>query len=226
MKNPRRILVVAAHPDDEILGMGGTIALHASRGDVVRILCLTDGSSSQYPGDDAVRAQKNEEALKAAEVLGVADYVHLSLPDMRLDTVPHVEINRAIEVQIEDVRPEIVYVVHPDVNLDHRAAFDSAVVATRPTPGQSVRTLLTYAPTSSVEWTAPPTDWFFPTWHVDIGETLERKLEAFACYRTEQRDFPHPRSARAIRTRAEAVGAAVGCEYAEPFVLVRMIGVP
>ena len=84
-----RVLVVAAHPDDEVLGMGGTIAVHTSGGDALRVLVVTDGSSTQYPGDSATRARKEEEALRAAAELGVDDYVHLDLPDMRLDTLAH-----------------------------------------------------------------------------------------------------------------------------------------
>jgi LmbE family N-acetylglucosaminyl deacetylase len=92
-----RVLVIAAHPDDEVLGMGGTIALHARvRDDTVRIVCVTDGSSTQYPGDAAIRAQKESEARAAAAELGVSDYVHLEEPDMRLDTLAHVEINKIV----------------------------------------------------------------------------------------------------------------------------------
>ena len=91
-----RVLVLAAHPDDEVLGMGGTIARHAAAGEAVRIACITDGSSAQYPGDTVKREQKNAEALRAAEELGVADYVHLDLPDMRLDTLAHVELNGVV----------------------------------------------------------------------------------------------------------------------------------
>ena len=216
-----RVLVLAAHPDDEVLGMGGTIALHAGRGDTVRIVCVTDGSSTQYPGDAATRAQKEEEARRAAGELGVTDYVHLDLPDMRLDTLPHVEVNRVVEEQVRDFSPEVVYTPHPDVNLDHRAVFDSVAVATRPTPEQAVRRVLTYAPTSSTEWTPAARNWFVPNWFVDVTETLERKLAAFAYYETERRPYPHPRSERAIRAAAELYGASCGCEYAEPFVLVR-----
>jgi N-acetylglucosamine malate deacetylase 1 len=219
---PLRVLVFAAHPDDEVLGMGGTIALHASlRGDAVRIVCVTDGSSSQYPGDAETRAKKEEEARRAAEELGVSDYVHLDLPDMRLDTLPHVEVNRVAEEHLREHRPQIVYTPQPDVNLDHRALFDSVAVATRPVPGQPVRRVLTYAPTSSTEWTLAPFDRFVPNWFVDVTETLERKVTAFSHYATEQRPYPHPRSERAIRAAAEFYGASCGCEYAEPFVLVR-----
>jgi LmbE family N-acetylglucosaminyl deacetylase len=221
-QNPLRVLVLAAHPDDEVLGMGGTIAVHAAlRGDSVRIVCVTDGSSTQYPGDAERRAQKEEEARRAAAELGVSDYVHLDLPDMRLDTLAHVEVNRVVEEHVRDLVPQVVYTPQPDVNRDHRALFDSVAVATRPSPGQPVRRLLTYAPTSSTEWTPAAVNWFVPNWFVDVTETLERKLAAFAHYETEQRPYPHPRSERAIRAAAELHGASCGCEYAEPFVLVR-----
>ncbi|HZB22201.1 MAG TPA: PIG-L deacetylase family protein [Gaiellaceae bacterium] len=217
------VLVVCAHPDDEVLGMGATIALHVRNGDDVRIVCVTDGSSSQYPGDAGTRDRKKDEAVRAAAELGVEDYVHLDLPDMRLDTVPHVELNRVVEEHVRDVRPSVVYVTHPDVNRDHRALFDSVAVAARPTPGQPVRRLLTFAPTSSTEWTPPALNWFVPNWFVDVTATFEQKIAAFACFATEQRDFPHPRNERALRAHAQFHGASVGCEYAEPFVLVRSV---
>jgi N-acetylglucosamine malate deacetylase 1 len=219
-----RVLVVAAHPDDEVLGMGGTIALHAVvRGDAVRILCLTDGSSTQYPGDDAKRAQKRDDAVRAAKELGVDDYVHLDLPDMRLDTIAHADLNAVVEVQIRDFAPSRVYSVHPDVNRDHQAVFASVAVATRPFPGQTARCVLTYAPASSTEWTPVLVGLFQPNCFIDIGETIGRKLAAFACYETEQRSLPHPRNERAIRATAQHYGLAAGCEWAEPFVLVRAL---
>ena len=215
-----RVLVLAAHPDDEVLGMGGTIAVHAERGDEVRIVVVTDGSSTQYPGDAEIRARKEDEALRAAAELGVTDYVHLDLPDMRLDTLPHVEVNRVVEEHVRDFTPARVYTPHPDVNRDHRVLFDSVAVATRPMPGQPVRRLFTYAPTSSTEWTPPSLNWF-----VEITATIERKVAAFAHYETERREYPHPRSERAIRAAAEFYGSNCGCDHAEPFVLVRGIEV-
>ena len=221
-----RVLVVAAHPDDEVLGMGGTIAVHTDRGDVVRVLVVTDGSSAQYPGDAGTRTRKEDEARRAAAELGVEDYVHLDLPDMRLDTLAHVEVNRVVEEQVRDLGAQVVYTVQPDVNLDHRVLFDSVAVATRPVPGQSVRRLLTYAPSSSTEWTPAAVNWFVPNWFVDVTATIERKIAAFAHYETERREFPHPRSERAIRSTAAHHGASSGCEYAEPFVLVRGLDPP
>ena len=218
-----RVLILAAHPDDEILGMGGTIARHTDAGDEVQVVVVTDGSSTQYPGDTETRARKEAEALRAAGELGVTDYVHLDLPDMRLDTLPHVDVNRVVEEHIAGLSPEVVYTPHPDVNRDHRVLFDSVAVATRPTPEQPVRRVLTYAPTSSTEWTPSALNWFVPNWFVDIGDALGRKLAAFAHYETEAREYPHPRSARAIRAAAEFYGASCGCEHAEPFVLVRSL---
>jgi len=220
----RRILIFAAHPDDEILGMGGTIAMHTDRGDAVRICCVTDGSSTQYEGNVEILRQKQGEALKAAAAVGVTDYVHLDLPDMRLDTLPHVEVNRVVEQQIAEFRPDTVYSVQADVNLDHANVFKSVAVATRPVPGQPVRRVLTYAPMSSTEWTPAPETWWLPNWFVDISATLDRKLEAFRHYESERREWPHPRNERALRTHAEYWGTVVGHAAAEPFVLVRGMG--
>jgi LmbE family N-acetylglucosaminyl deacetylase len=217
----KRVLVLAAHPDDEVLGMGGTIAVHVDAGDEVRVVVVTDGSSTQYPGDAATRLRKEEEALRAAAELGVTDYVHLDLPDMRLDTLPHVEVNRVVEEHVAAHSAQIVYTPHPDVNRDHRVLFDSVAVATRPTPEQPVRRVLTYAPTSSTEWTPALRNTFVPDWFVDIGAAIDRKVAAFAHYETERREYPHPRSERAIRAASEFYGASCGCEHAEPFVLVR-----
>ena len=156
--------------------MGATIALHAVvRGDAVRVLCLTDGSSTQYPGDEAKRAQKADEAVQAAKELGVDDYVHLDLPDMRLDTIPHADLNAVVEAQMQDFAPSTVYSVHPDVNRDHQAAFASVAVATRPFPGQTARRVLTYAPTSSTEWTPALISLFQPNWFVDVAETIDQR---------------------------------------------------
>ena len=216
-----RVLVLAAHPDDEVLGMGGTIAVHADAGVSMRIVVVTDGSSTQYPDDAEIRFRKEQEAVRAAAELGVEDYVHLDLPDMRLDTLPHVEVNAVVEGQVRDFRPDLVYTPHPDVNRDHRVLFDSVAVATRPTPEQVVRRVLTYAPTSSTEWTPALLNWFVPNWFVDVSATIERKVAAFAHYETERREYPHPRSERAIRSAAEFYGSSCGCAHAEPFVLVR-----
>ena len=222
--NTGRILVVAAHPDDEILGMGGTIAKHAIRDSAeITVLWVTEGSSTQYPGDREIQLRKFKEAEAAARKLGVQHCIQGEMLDMRLDTVPHVEVNRIVEDAISEFRPETVYTVHPDVNMDHRTVFHSAMVATRPRPGSPVRRVLTYATTSGIEWTPPFDQTFIPNWFSDISSTIEDKVAAFEFYTTETRPWPHPRSARAIRATAEHWGSWAGCESAEPFVLVREI---
>ena len=214
------VLVFAAHPDDEVLGMGSTIALHADRGDAVTVVCLTDGSSAQYAGDDATRAQKNDEAQAAAKVLGVAEYLHLDLPDMRLDTLAHVDVNRVVEEHLRERQAEVVYTAHPDVNLDHRTLFDSVAVATRPTPGQPVRRLLTYPPRPAPSGLLPRRTGSCPTGSSTSAPPFSASSTPSRASRPRSARF-HPRNARALEAHAQLHGATVGCEYAEPFVLVR-----
>jgi N-acetylglucosamine malate deacetylase 1 len=223
MLTSRRVLVVAAHPDDEILGMGGTIARHARAGAEVAVLWVSEGSSTQYPGDTEIRDRKFREAEAAAKTLGAQVMMQRHLPDMHLDTLPHVEVNRVVEDAVDEFAPDTVYTVHPDVNMDHRTVFQSVLVATRPHAGRPVRRVLSYATTSGIEWTAPFDNTFRPTWFTDITDTIDDKIAAFACYTTETREWPHPRSSRAIRSTAEHWGTWVGWENAEPFMLIRQL---
>jgi LmbE family N-acetylglucosaminyl deacetylase len=219
-----RILIVAAHPDDEILGMGGTIAKLA-RDDAaeIAVMWVSDGSSGQYPNNQEILERKLKEAEQAARALGVVHCMQRELPNMRLDTVAHIDMNRVVEEAVGAFCPDTVYTVHPDVNLDHRAVFQSVMVATRPRAGCPVRRVLTFATTSAFEWTAPFEASFRPNWFSNVTNTIEDKVNAFALYTTETRPWPHPRSSRAIRANAETWGTWVGWDYAEPFVLVRQL---
>ena len=172
----------------------------------MRIVCVTDGSSTQYPGDAVIRAQKVAEARAAASTLGVEDYIHLDLPDMRLDTVAHVEVNRVVEEQIRDSARRSSTPCIPTSNRDHRALFDSVAVATRPVPGQVVQRVLTYAPTSSTEWTPAGLNWFVPNWFVDVTATLDLKLASFAHYSTEARPSRIPGASRRSARRLRSTG--------------------
>ena len=192
------VLVFAAHPDDEVLGMGGvSIALHADRGDAVTVVCLTDGSLAQYAGDDATRAQKNDEAQAAAKVLGVAEYLHLDLPDMRLDTLAHVDVNRVVEEHLRERQAEGR--LHRASRREPRPphAFRLGCGRHAPDAGPTGAPPPHYAPTSSTEWTPRRDELVQPNWFVDISSTFQRKLDAFACFKTEERPAPHPRNARA-----------------------------
>jgi LmbE family N-acetylglucosaminyl deacetylase len=211
-------LVVGAHPDDEVLGVGGTIAKHAAEGDEVHILIVTEGATEQYD-DEKIVEQKVREARSCADCLG-AEAVHFgNLPDMRLDDTPHVEVNAVIEDAIEKVEPDIVYThSKADVNRDHDAVYKSTMVATR--PGTGVERVLAYEVPSSTDWAGGEKS-FSPTFYVDIGDFLDTKLDAFAEYDSETRSFPHPRSAKALRSLAKVRGVAGGFSAAEAFVHAR-----
>ncbi len=220
-----RILVVAAHPDDETLGAGGTIARYAEHGDEVWVCILSEGVSARH---DHVNQQK-ECALKACEVLGVKRVVFCDLPDQRLDSLPLLDIIRPVAACVEELRPEVVYThFKEDVNQDHRLAFQATMVAVRPFGNNSVNRVLCFESPSSTEWAAPLAGIVFAAnVFVDISDTLITKLEAMRSYAmthvSEVPPYPHPRSYEALETYAKRHGISVGLRAAEPFMLVREI---
>ena len=225
MKN---ILVIAAHPDDEVLGVGGTMARLASEGKNVYVLIVTDGSSSQYSSDPdlaGILKAKEEETRRCAEVLGVKKVIYGGLPDMKLDTVAHIEINKVIEKVIDEIQPDTVFThFWGDVNADHQNVYKSTLVAVRPLMGQVVKRLLCYRVPSSTEWTpCKPDTMFVPNVFVDIHSVAQRKYDAFSMYATELRDYPHPRSKRHLSELDTANGLQVGLRCAETFMLLREI---
>ena len=222
MTGPERtVLVVAAHPDDEVLGVGGTMARHARTGDDVHVLIVTEGTTQQYDDDVDVSVQQKERAARqCADRLGVSEVHFGGLPDMRLDEVAHVDVNAVIEDVIASVRPEVVYTHTPrDVNKDHAIVYESTLVTTRPPSG--IERVLAYEVPSATGWNGGDRHGFTPNVYVDIAEFLETKVEAFESYDTEVREYPHPRSARALRSIARARGTEAGFEAAEAFSLVR-----
>ncbi len=227
----KRILVVAAHPDDEVLGMGGTIAKYASQGDEVAVLIVTDGSTSQYRDNSKLQeiiSEKKAETSKCAAILGIKHVFYGDLPDMKLDITPHIEINRVIEKTINDFQPSIVFTHFiGDVNIDHRKVYESTLVACRPVSGQCVKRLFLYSVPSSTEWNVQmASNVFLPNWYEDIsGEYAEKKYKAMECYKTELREYPHPRSIQYLKTADIAEGNKVGLLEAESFVLLRSIEV-
>lgn len=224
-----RILVIAAHPDDEVLGMGGTIAKSVSAGSEVALLIVTDGSTSQYkdnPELTKIIETKKKETENAADILGISKIYYGNLPDMKLDTVPHTEVNAAIEHVIDDFKPSVVYThFGGDINKDHQCVYQSSMVACRPVCGQNVKKIYSYSVPSSTEWNAQNTlNIFTPNVFVDItGEWAERKYRAMEAYKTELREYPHPRSIKTLEFFDRAVGLQVGLECAESFVLHREI---
>lgn len=225
MKN---ILVIAAHPDDEVLGVGGTMACLAEEGKNVYVLIVTDGSTSQYGADPKlaeILKAKEEETRRCAEMLGVMKVFYGGLPDMKLDTVAHIEINKVIENVIDEIKPDTVFThFWGDVNADHQNVYKSTLVAVRPVMGQVVKRLLCYRVPSSTEWTpCKPDTMFVPNVFVDISSVAQRKYEAFSMYATELRDYPHPRSKRHLSELDTANGLQVGLRSAETFMLLREI---
>jgi len=220
-----KILVIAAHPDDEVYGVGGTIAKHNRDGDEVFVCILTDGATTQYPGNELMVKQKKEEARKSGKILGIRKIYFFDLPDMQLDTIAHVEVNKAIEKVMTEIKPNIVYTHHwGDVNKDHRVVFESTMVAARPSFKNTVKKILLYETPSSSEWNAPIlTEKFIPNVYVDISETLSKKIEAMKAYKSELREFPHPRSVEAVKTYVKKNGLVIARRAAECFLLIREV---
>lgn len=223
------ILVVAAHPDDEVLGCGGTIARLSRQGAVVHIVIVANGLTSRMGFDQkqqaAALAVHHERARLAGGLLGAASVEVLGLPDQKLDIVPLLEITQAIERQIDRRRPDTVFTQHGgDLNLDHSVIYRAALTATRPTPGHCVRRVYSYEVASSTEWSFQKFEpQFRASVFVDIAATLETKIKAMQVYESETRVFPHPRSPEALRAIALRWGSVVGVEAAEAFNLVREI---
>jgi LmbE family N-acetylglucosaminyl deacetylase len=217
------VLVVAAHPDDEVLGCGGTIARHVSSGDKVRVLIVAQGIMSRKNARaDDLRLHR-EAAHRACEILGVRNVTLGDYPDNRLDSIDRLEITRFIEAEVDACSPEIVYThYHGDVGLDHRIVNECVLAACRPLPGRSIKRVLLFEVPSSTEW-ADPAYAFRPAWFSEITQTLDKKLAALREYAHEMRDFPHPRSEEGVTHLARWRGATAGVKAAEAFVLARNV---
>lgn len=218
-----RILTVAAHPDDETLGAGGTMAWHAARGDRVWVCVLTDGVTSRH---DRVALQA-ECARRACDTLGVERLVLVGLPDQRLDTLCLLDVITPIEQCIEEFGPDVVLTHFPgDVNEDHRLVSRATMVATRPVAESTVRKVCAFEVPSSTDWAPPvPGSVFTPNLYVDISDTMDTKLTAMKAYAdaffNEMRPYPHPRSVEALIAYGQRHGVASGMLAAEPFMLLR-----
>ncbi len=224
----KSVLILAAHPDDDVLGCGGTIAKFADEGATVNVAFLADGVFSRLSGEEAQQLElisRRSAAQKACDILGVRSLLFGDFPDNRMDSIPLLEIINAVEALIAKFRPEIIFTHHVgDVNIDHRRLHDAVVTACRPLPGHSVKTLLCFEVASSTEWQLPGSaPAFLPNWFVDISTTLDRKLRALEAYEAELRAWPHPRSRQGIEHLARWRGATVGVEAAEAFVLGRIV---
>lgn len=219
-----RVLVIAAHPDDETLGCGGALLKHREAGDGVAWLIVTQAHAPHWSPE--VVAKKQAEVARVAHVYGMEPCVSLGFPAARLDTVPKEELICRIRDVVDMVKPDWVYVVHGgDVHTDHQAVFTATAAVLKPLHmGRfGVRRILCYETLSSTDASPLAAHAFWPTVFTDIGSYLDRKIDVMAIYETERHADPWPRGPSAIRALARVRGAAIGVEYAEAFHLLREI---
>ena len=227
----KSVLVIAAHPDDEVLGCGGSMARHVDEGDSVHAVILAEGITSRYDQRDRDRqaselSELGKVAHRANEILGVKELVLHDFPDNRMDSLARLDIVKMVEELLVRFSPEVVYTHHAgDVNIDHRRIHEAVVTAIRPMPDrQQVRRLLFFEVASSTEWQPPGSATpFAPNWYVDISTTLKRKLDALDAYASEMRDWPHARSLKAVEHLARWRGSNIGVPAAEAFMLGRQL---
>lgn len=215
-----KILVTCAHPDDETLGLGGTIKLHSKQGDKITVMIFADGESAREKTKDRIKARKKQ-AIEAGKILGIDKIIFLDYMDQKLDTFPALELAKKIEKEIKKIKPTTVYThFWGDVNQDHRRVFEATQIATRPTPDSKINRLICFETPSSSEWGHEKIK---PNYYVNIQSVLSTKIRAFKKYRFEITKFPHPRSEQAMIDRSRYWGSVVGLKNAEAFFVVREI---
>jgi LmbE family N-acetylglucosaminyl deacetylase len=220
-----KVLVVAAHPDDEILGCGGTVARLSAQGHEVSTLILGEGITSRDGLSDAQKTKKALESLKkdarkANKIIGSKDVFFGGFPDNRFDSVPLLEIVKYIENIKNRLRPSIMFTHYEnDLNIDHRITYLASITATRPLPQEPVKSLYSFEVLSSTEWSYPLK--FSPDVFFDIEEYIGKKISALKEYKTEVRSYPHPRSITGVKLNAQYRGMSVGLKFAEAFKTVR-----
>jgi LmbE family N-acetylglucosaminyl deacetylase len=223
----KKILIVAAHPDDEVLGCGGTAARLAKEGNEIYTLILGEGVTSR---DDVRQREKREAEIarlrgqidEANGIIGVKEVFVHDFPDNRFDSVSLLDIVKVIEKIKAKLGPEILFTHYGgDLNIDHRVTYRAVLTAVRPVVGESVKEIYSFEVLSSTEWNYPLI--FGPDCFFDISDTIDTKSAAMERYRSELRDYPHPRSLKGIWLNAEQWGMKVGVSYAEAFKTVRIL---
>ena len=221
-----KILVVAAHPDDEILGCGATVARLIAEGHSVKTIICAQGVLARVDNatenDDKSLQELKQQALKANAHLGVDDLEFLDFPDNKMDSVPLLDIVKELEKIMDSFKPTQVFThFSGDLNIDHQKVAQAVSTATRPLPGSTVKKVYSFEVLSSTEWA--PNSQFEPNTFFDVSSTIEKKVAAMAEYKMELRDFPHPRSLEGLKSQAQLRGLTVGKTAAEAFMLVRDI---
>lgn len=223
-----RILVVAAHPDDEILGCGGTIKKLINEGNIAYSLILSDGVTSRFvevnEETEKQITERHKESLMASKKIGYHKTFFSSFPDNKFDSVPLLEITKTIEKYLEIIEPTIIFTHHNgDLNIDHRKVFEAVITASRPVKKCTVKEIYCFETLSSTEWNFSKHNDFTPNYFVNVEKTFKDKIEAIKCYTSELREYPHPRSVKALEVAAKKWGTVVGYNFVEAFELVRKI---
>lgn len=215
------IVVVAAHPDDEVIGCAGTIARHSAAGDLVHVIFMADGEQSRTDTEHRLNDRKRA-AAAAAKVLGVKSIHFLDFPDNAMDSLPFLTIVQALERQLLPLSPHVIYThFGGDLNIDHRLTYQAVLTACRPQPSSSVRKICCFEIASSTEWSARQEAPFQPNLFIDISTVQDQVGAALQCYDKELRVWPHSRSAQAIAARQQWRGSSVGLPSAEAFMIER-----
>jgi LmbE family N-acetylglucosaminyl deacetylase len=217
----KKVIVIAPHPDDEILGVGGTIARFSDEGAEVYIVIITKGYPPLFDEESINIGRK--EALEAHKFLNVKETFFLSFPAANLDSIPSREINDKLIDIFKDIKPDIIFIpFNGDIHIDHQRIFLSALVAARPNNSEFPSFIYAYETLSETNWNAPYiTPNFVPNVFIDISQYLDKKIEAFKKYKSQIKEFPHERSIESLKMLAMLRGSTVGCYAAEAFVLVR-----
>lgn len=214
------ILIIAAHPDDEVLGCGATIAKHVKNGDNVKVLFLADGYSSR---DNDINRETSAE--RASKVLGCMKPLFLNFPDNQLDAIPLLDIVKKIEESIESFNPRIIYTHHyGDLNVDHQLTHKAVITACRPRKDFFVKEIYSFEILSSTHWQSfSMGNEFIPNYFVNVNEFMDIKMNALRCYDSEMLKYPNARSYNTVEYLAKFRGSLVGLDAAEAFIVLRNI---
>ncbi len=219
-----KVLIVAAHPDDEVLGVGGTVLRHIGEGDEVYCIIMAEGMASRNPIDsENALLELKDDSKRVARFIGFKETFYFGFPDNCMDRINLLTVVKKVESVIDRVEPDIVYTHHEfDLNIDHRICFQSVITACRPISNKI--DIYTFETLSSTEWQSKNrVNVFVPNTYVDISRFMDRKLEAMRLYRSELCEYPHPRSIEGIKILAQKRGLESGLKYAEGCHLVRRI---
>jgi LmbE family N-acetylglucosaminyl deacetylase len=217
----KKILIISAHPDDETIGMGGTMLKHKKAGDALYWLITTSATKPRW--SDAYISQKEGEIARVAKFFGMKKTFSAGFPAIELNTVPTADLCEAVSKVIRDVKPDVVYCPPPeDINNDHAAAFNAARVSVRGLSDNPVKEFLAYEIPTTTRF-CDNNSFFVPNCYVDVSKEFKKKLQAFALYKTENRKFPHPRSPKGLEIAARERGLALSADYAEAFIIVKSL---